>query len=210
MDKKFILAVFTVLVSFIIGLYFYNQLPEKMASHWNAEGQADGYSGKLIGTFLLPSLTLICLIFFSFLPNIDPLKKNFQHFKDVYYGFILVFVFFMFYLFLLTLFWNLGHSFNFTQFILPAFSILFFYIGVVLPKLKQNWFMGIRTPWTISNEMVWDLTHEKAGVLFRLYSIFILFAFFVPSALLFFMAPIFLIAAYLFIYSYLTFKRLVE
>ena len=64
--------------------------------------------------------------------------------------------------------WNMGVQFNMTQFFVPAIGILFFYIGTILKYTKRNWFVGIRTPWTLSSDVVWEKTHKLGGKLFKI------------------------------------------
>jgi uncharacterized membrane protein len=75
---------------------------------------------------------------------------------------------FLFYIYLLSIAWNLEYRFNMTRMILPAIGILFFYIGILVENAKRNWFIGIRTPWTLSSDKVWAKTHKLGGKLFKI------------------------------------------
>lgn len=79
--SEIIIIVGIVLLSFAIGIYFYPQMPEKMASHWNALGQVDGYTSKFWGLFLMPFLSVGLLLLFILIPKIDPLKANIEIFR---------------------------------------------------------------------------------------------------------------------------------
>ncbi|MBU0586572.1 DUF1648 domain-containing protein [Candidatus Micrarchaeota archaeon] len=168
MKKEWILSIFLVLAVFAIGAYFYGQLPEKIAVHWNIDGKADGFSEKGFGVFMLPLLMTGMLALFYFLPSIDPLKSNYKEFKKEYDGLVLALIGFFAYIFALSLAYNLGHLFNMSQFMVPGLGILIFYLGGVLSKAKRNWFVGIRTPWTMTNDIVWKKTHEAGAKLFRI------------------------------------------
>ena len=135
-----------VLLSFAIGGYFYPQMPERVASHWNAQGQVDGYMSRFWGLFLTPIISIGLALLFVLVPRIDPLSANIERFKRHYYGFVILVLLFLFYLYLLTIVWNLGSRFNMVQPLAPALAVLFYACGVLIEKAKRNYFIGIRTP----------------------------------------------------------------
>ncbi|MBI4303640.1 MAG: DUF1648 domain-containing protein, partial [Chloroflexi bacterium] len=96
-SKYEIIIALIVLLSFAISGYFYPQMPDKMASHWNAQGQVDGYTSRLWGLFLVPLLLVGMSLLFIAIPRIDPLRANIEKFKKHYYGFIMLVLLFMFY-----------------------------------------------------------------------------------------------------------------
>ena len=117
-------------------------------------------------------------------------------------------VFFL-YVHLLTAAWNLGARFNMVQFMSPAFSVLFYCCGVLLEKAQRNWFIGIRTPWTISNEEVWGKTHRLAGKLFKIAGIIALGGLILPDAAFYLVIfPILLFSLYITVYSYWEYKNI--
>lgn len=156
-----------ILISFGLAAYLYPQMPDQMASHWNAKGEVDDTMSKCWGLYLMPGITVLMYLMFLAIPKIDPLKKNIEKFRPWFDGFILMMVIFLFYIYLLTIIWNLGHTFNMTLMILPPIGALFIYIGYFLPHAKRNWFIGIRTPWTLSSDTVWKKTHKRASWLFK-------------------------------------------
>ena len=95
MKKAIILAISLVIFSFILGIYFYPQMPERMISHWNAKGEANGTMSKFWSVFLVPTMTALIVLLFLFLPKLDPLKKNIEKFRKDYNQFIVLFVLFM-------------------------------------------------------------------------------------------------------------------
>ncbi len=197
-----------ILLSFAIGGYFYPQMPERMASHWNGQGQVDGYMSKFWGLFLMPFISIGLLSLLVLIPRVDPLKANIERFKKYYYGFTIVVVLFLFYLYLLTIFWNLGIRFNMIQLLAPAFGILLYFCGILIEKAKRNWFIGIRTPWTLSNENVWDKTHLIGGKLFKVAGVIALIGvFFQGYAIFFILIPVILVAFFTIIYSYFEYQR---
>ena len=78
MRKSEIIIFGIIIITFAIGIYYYPQMPEKLASHWNAQGQVDGYTSKLWGLFLMPIISVGMLLLFILIPRIDPLKSNIQ------------------------------------------------------------------------------------------------------------------------------------
>ncbi len=150
------------------GIVLYPQLPDQMASHWNLAGEADGFMDKIWGIFLFPTLTACFVALYAVIPKIDPLRSNIESFRPQYNLLFVGLVSFFAYLFLLSLVWNLGWRFNFSTALLPALATLLYGLGTLMAHAKQNWFIGIRTPWTLSNEHVWTATHRLGGRLFKL------------------------------------------
>jgi len=210
-DSEWI-AFFIVLLSFAAALYlfyFYPGLPARFASHWNAAGQVNGYVSKFWGLFLEPLISLVLLITFLIIPKVDPLKENIAKFRNYFDTFVLLIMIFLFYLYALTIFWNIGHRFNMIVTLVPAFAVLFLYAGILVENAKQNWFIGIRTPWTLSNEAVWNKTHKLGGQLFKASGLAALFGIvFQNYAILFVILPVILTAIYAVIYSYVEYQKI--
>ncbi|MGI5840973.1 MAG: SdpI family protein [Patescibacteria group bacterium] len=198
-----------ILTSFIVALYFYPKAPDTMATHWGIGGQANGYSSKAFALFFMPVLSLILLAPLLLLPSIDPYKSNLKRFSKYFYNFINLLYIFLFYLYSLTIIWNLNTRFNLIQALVPAFAILFYYSGVLLGRAQRNWFVGIRTPWTLINEKVWDSTHRLASKLFKLTSLISLLGLIVPKfAFILLVVPVVLVSFYLFVYSYQEYQKI--
>lgn len=162
-----IVVLLIIVAATIVGIALWNRLPDLMASHWGPNDEVNGYISKFWGVFLLPLITLGMFLLFLVVPSIDPLRANIAQFREVFNLFITLIVAFMVYLYFLTLRWNLGYTdFGMSKAMLPAMGILFFFIGYMLRKAKRNFFIGIRTPWTLSSDRVWDETHRLGSVLF--------------------------------------------
>ena len=208
MRRSEIIAACIILLSFAAGLYFYPQMPEKISSHWNAQGEVDGYMPKFWGLFLMPFISAFLLLLFILIPRIDPLKANIENFRRYYDGLVILMSLFMFYLYLLTILWNIGLEFSMPRLLSPAFGILFYYCGILTENAKRNWFVGIRTPWTMSSDRVWDRTHKIGGKMFKISGVIACIGVFLPDyALLFVIIPVVLVAVYTVIYSYLEFQK---
>jgi uncharacterized membrane protein len=203
-----ILILALILASFLLGVYLYPMMPERMASHWDATGSVNGYMPKLLGLFFMPVISTVLFLAFLVIPRIDPLKENIAKFRAYFDLFILLLFGFLFYIYLLTIFWNIGYRFNIIQLMAPAIGLLIFYAGVLTENAKQNWFIGVRTPWTLSSELVWNKTNRLAGKLFKAAGILaMLGAAFPEHAILFILVPVILAGVYPLIYSYQEYRR---
>ena len=208
MDKNRILALILLILSFAASFFAYPYLPDKIAIHWNMEGNADGFSGKAFGLFLVPIISIFFYMLLLLMPKIDPLKKNIDKFSGYYYGFINIFLAFMLYLHIITIAQNSGFAFNMAYALIPAMAVLFFIVGMVLEKAKMNWTMGIRTPWTMSSENVWNKTHKLGAKCFKAAAVASLAGLAFPKYAFFvFMAALILAGLVPVVYSYVEFAR---
>lgn len=205
-----ILVLLMIAGAVMAGLVLWNRLPDPMASHWNVNDQVDGYMSRFWGVFLMPLITLGMFVLFLVIPSIDPLKANIAQFRDVFNLFITLIVAFMLYIYALTLRWNLGFTnFGMSKAMLPAMGILFFFIGYMLRKAKRNFFIGIRTPWTLSSDRVWDETHRLGSVLFMASGVlaFLGALFGGMTAFWFLFVPIIGSTLITLVYSYIVYQR---
>ena len=171
-----IIVLALIVTALIAGALLWNQLPEQMASHWNENDQVDGTMSKFWGVWMMPLVTLGMFGLFLLIPNIDPLKANIAKFRPTFNLFIALIVAFMLYMHGLTFVWNLGfQNFKMSAAMLPFLGILFIFIGYMLRQAKRNWFIGIRTPWTLSSDSVWDKTHQLGSILFMVSGAFAIF-----------------------------------
>lgn len=200
------ISVGLIILSFIAGIYFYSQMPDLMATHWGFDSEVNGYMSKFWGLFLVPIITGALFLLFMFLPKLDPLKGIYK-FQQAYDWFIFAIVLFLLYVHGLIIIWNLGFKFNLGQLIMPAMSFLFFCIGLLMERTKRNWFVGIRTPWTLSSDKVWNKTHKVGGTLFKIAAVISLIGLLFPNFSLIFVVPIILVSIYLVVYSYWAYKK---
>ncbi len=208
MRKSESVVLVLVLLSFIVAGYLYPQMPDEMASHWNAKGEVDDYMSKFWGLFLMPIVLLGLWIMFLLIPKIDPLKENIEKFRRYFDGFIILITVYMLYIYLLTLLWNKGITFDMTRAITPAIGVLFYYVGVLVENAEMNWFIGIRTPWTLSDEEVWNETHKRGGKLFKIAGVITLLGLAIPSLAIFFMiVPVMLVSFYTIAFSYFEYQK---
>lgn len=207
-NKGLFVMLLIIIICIGLGIFYYPALPDTVATHWNADNQADGYSGKFIGVFLMPMIMTGLLAMFFFIPLIDPLKKNIEKFNDYYQGFIIIFSMMLFAFFLHSLLWNLGRQIS-PSIILPfTLGPMFYYAGVMMENAKRNWFIGIRTPWTLSSDYVWDKTHKAGAVLFKLSGMAALFGIIFQRYMMeLVLIPVLSSSAFLFAYSFFLYQR---
>jgi len=210
-DKKELPLVILIIIIFITSFYLYSKMPEKMPTHWDAAGEVDGYGNRFVGLFLIPIFLVGFYLLFLFLPKIMVYQKNFEKFKNYFYGFKVVFILFFITVYIAMLLPNFGIHKNMSYFMIPAISILFFYVGYMLKFAKRNYFIGIRTPWTLASEKVWDKTHQLGSKLFMTFALIMLSSiFFVKQMVWFILIPLITMVLYLFIYSYLEYRKEVK
>jgi uncharacterized membrane protein len=207
MRKLQLIAIALVALSFATAYVAYPSMPQSMASHWNFEGNVDGYMPRDAGVYFMPLLGAAMLALLYFLPSIDPKKENYRKFQVEYDEMVVIITAFLYYIYLLTLVYNLGYSFNLLQLLAPGFGALFLYVGVVLGKAKQNWFVGIRTPWTMSSERVWDKTHEMGSKMFKAAGVIALLGVMLPQMFVAAIAVVIAAAVATFAYSYVEYRK---
>lgn len=161
--KKIILTSVITLLPIVVGLVFWNKLPNEIPTHFNLAGEADGWSSKAFAVFGLPAFMLamhiICTIATSFDPkhkNIDGKPLNLVLWICPVTSVIVAIV---------TYPTALGYKMNVTFIMLVFMSLLFIIIGNYLPKCRPNYTIGIKIPWTLDDEENWNKTHRFAGKL---------------------------------------------
>lgn len=208
--KTSIIVLVLIAVAVTAGALLWNQLPEQMASHWNVDDEVDGYMPKFWGVFLMPVVTLGMFGLFLLLPNVDPLKANIAKFRGAFNLFILLITVFMLYIHGLTMAWSLGYrNFRMSAAMLPFLGALFMFIGYMLRQAKRNFFIGIRTPWTLSSDTVWDKTHRLGSILFMASGVLAIAGSFLGGTAAFWLLFIPLTGSTLFlvVYSYVLYRN---
>jgi len=204
------LIILFLLAFFVFGIYVAPAMPDRVPTHWNIRGEVDGWGSKYINLFLMPSIALVFYFLMSFLPAIDPLRKNYEKFAKPYLYFKIFLTFFFIYLEIFLIY----SSIKFTppqgslMFALP-FSLLLCFIGWLLPQLKRNFFIGIKTPWTLVSDLNWKKTHDFGGKAFLLAGVASLVAAFFGSVASFVVLIASVLAATIaaLVYSYLEYRK---
>ena len=191
-------------------LSIWTALPETIPTHWNIHGEADSFSGKT-SAWRIVGLGILIPLLMKFLPKLDPKKENYAIFQDSYYKLrLLIAVFFSFLATAILSVSLSGNSELFIRLLSVGIGLLFAGIGNYLGTVKPNFFVGIRTPWTLSNENVWKKTHQLAGKLWFFGGILIVVvSFFFPPQTAFFVLIITISVVSLIpiVYSYIWFRE---
>ena len=149
----------------VLSAIFYPRLPESIPSHFDAKGIADDYSPKLDFMLIMIGIVVGTYLLLTFIPFIDPLWKTIQskyHILLVFRDFALVSVLYIYILAIIA-----AKEGKLRVHLLGiGFGLLFLLLGYYLPKLPRNWFFGIRVPWTLASDIVWERTHALGGRLF--------------------------------------------
>lgn len=208
--KKEIPILLIVLVPFIYLAYIWNDLPQTVPTHWNWKGEIDDWGNKstlILITFLLPGLIYIL---FTIIPFIDP-KKKIQAMGNKYHNLKFLMVLFMSGLAMFIIYSTKTQTLTNPSIILLAIGLLYMLLGNYMKTIKANYFIGIRTPWTLESETVWKSTHELAGKLWFIGGLLIVISSLITSkgfnSKLFITITI-LITLIPFIYSYMEFKKI--
>ena len=138
------------------------------------------------------------------------MKANIAQFQEAFNLFIVLMAGFMLYIYGLTLAWSLGYTnFRMSGAMLPAIGLLFIFIGFMMRQARRNFFIGIRTPWTLSSDTVWNETHRVGAVLFIISGALAFFGGFFGGTTAFWMMFVPIIGSTLFLlaYSYLLYRR---
>lgn len=160
------LALALILLMFAIAAWLYPALPDPVPTHWNAVGEVDGWTAKPWGVYLLPLITLGLLPLLLLLPVISPKGFRLDAARQVYDIVVFTVVAFMLLVELFSFRAALGHGGDFTRAMPIILGLLFIVLGNYLPRFPRNFFVGIRTPWTLASESVWRRTHRLGGRLF--------------------------------------------
>ena len=201
-----------ILLPFVYLAYIWNQLPEKVPMHWNIEGEIDRYGTKtelLLVIFMLP---VLIYGLFLIVPKIDPKNKllamggKFQSLKLILTAFMSVLAMYIIYS-------VKEASLSNPNYIVLLVGLLFVILGNYFKTIKANYFIGIRTPWTLENEEVWKATHKFSGVLWFIGGLIIIMCSLILDQQLnfyVFMTITLIISLIPFIYSYYKFKKLAQ
>ena len=152
-----------VIAMLLTGRAVYDQLPEPTPRHRNMQGQVDGYWTKMGAVLSIPLIVVAMIVLFRFLLKIDPKKANYEKFKNTWEIIQFVIIGFMTYVHFVSLFMILNPEYSINSFMLFGLGAMFVLMGNYMGKIKHNFFVGIKTPWTIADETVWNKTHRLSG-----------------------------------------------
>jgi len=163
-----------VLLPFVYLAYIWNDLPEKVPMHWNINGEVDRFGTKyelLLIPILLP---LLIYILFLVVPKIDP-KKRIKDMGGKYQSLKAILIIFMSALSLFIMYAAKNDTSHNPNYIVLIIGLLFIFLGNYFKTIKPNYFIGIKTPWTLEDETIWKKTHKLAGKLWFVGGLLIVF-----------------------------------
>ena len=147
----------------VVSIWAYPQLPPTIATHWNVRGTADGFSSRATAVLIMPLVIIGLTGLFNVLPKLDPRGANYAKFIDTYWliaNAVLLFILIGHGMIIAT---GLGYPVKVDRFMPIGIGLLFIVLGNYLTRVEPNWFIGIRTPWTLSSDTVWRKTHRTGG-----------------------------------------------
>jgi uncharacterized membrane protein len=151
---------------FAAAIVVWPSAPSEIPVHWNAAGEVDRFGGKFEGLLGLPLLALGIYLLMRYLPRIDPARANYARFGGAYLAIRAGVLALMAGIYGLVIAWVLKAPVDVSRAVPVAVGALFVLFGSVLGQVKPNWFVGIRTPWTLSSTTSWARTHRLGGYLF--------------------------------------------
>lgn len=160
--KKEFFYLLVVAVPFMYLAYIWNDLPNKVPLHWNAKGDIDRYGSKfelLLIIFMLPVFMYVVMLI---IPKIDP-KAQIEKMGNKYGQIKFLLTTFMSFLAVFIIYSAKTGSFTNPNYVFMFIGVLYIILGNYFKTIKPNYFIGIRTPWTLENETVWKSTHKFAG-----------------------------------------------
>jgi uncharacterized membrane protein len=188
--------------------WIYPQLPDLVPSHWNSQGQVDDYMEKPWGVFLLPVLTIGIYLMFLVLPLISPHGFRMEQFGNVVRLFQTVMVLFMSLVTVTALLAARGDDVPVSNITLAGTGMLLLVLGNYMGKVRKNFFIGIRTPWTLASDEVWTRTHRLGGWMFSAGGLLLMLGSFSPLDSRLILTVVTIIAIVPVAYSFLLYRRL--
>ncbi len=209
-DKMLIVRSVFVAAMFVAGAVLYPHLPDSIPTHWGFEGEPNQWSPKTWGAWIIPLMSLAFLVLMPLLAKIDPKKANYELFKKPWSFIQSILIVFMAYMYAVTMYVTFypEHNALVGRAMVFGIGILFVLLGNVMGKVRQNYFVGLKTPWTLNDPEVWQKSQRFGGWMFVLAGL----AFMIEGVIWLAVLPIFfsaLIAMVVFpiVYSYLISRK---
>jgi uncharacterized membrane protein len=206
--RYFLICGLITLAALVAGLLLYPHLPERVPSHWDIHGKVNGHESRWAAVLVLPGMMAFLMLIFAFLPALSPRHFEVTTFQSTYLYLMLVVVAAMAYFHVLLLWAAFSPGMDMTRAVMGGICVLLALIGNVLGRVRRNFYVGIRTPWTLANEQVWYATHRLGGRVFVWAGLLgLILSFVLPNPVL--LAPLFAAAALIpVVYSFVFYKRL--
>ncbi|HTI05866.1 MAG TPA: SdpI family protein [Gemmatimonadales bacterium] len=162
-SRWFGLVIFVIAAAF--SVWAYPQMPPTVATHWSLNGTPDGFSSRLMAILIIPGVILVMMGVFNVLPKLDPRGENYARFLGTYWLICNTVIAFMLIAHAMIIASGIGFPIRIDRLMPVGVGLLFIVLGNYLTRVEPNWFIGIRTPWTLSSDTVWRKTHRTGGYL---------------------------------------------
>lgn len=203
--RAIIISFILLLVPIILGIVFYDKMPEQLPTHWGTNGEVDQYSSKLMALILLPCILFAVQGIAIFATKNDPRKKNISEsglniilFICPILSIVINFVIIMY---------GLNKPINMTKIVGLVLSLTFIVLGNFIPKQRRNYTLGIRVSWALNSDDNWNATHRFGGIVMVISGVLALIGTLLFDNILFFIIPIMVAGILPVIYSYLYYVR---
>jgi uncharacterized membrane protein len=164
MKKRYFLICGLIMLALLVaGVVLYSHLPERVPTHWGLHGNVNGYSSRFQAVVIMPAIMAGIMLMFAVLPALSPRHFEIEPFLTTYLYLMLVITVALAYFQAIVLWAAFRPDLPISQTILGGFCVLWMLIANVMGKVKRNFFIGIRTPWTLASERVWYATHRFAA-----------------------------------------------
>jgi uncharacterized membrane protein len=198
-----------VVIAIAISALAYPRLPEQVPVHWGLRGEPDRWGSRFEGAILFPAVMVLAWAMLRFLPRIDPRAPNYAKMQSTYDFMVNAVLTVLLIVHAMVLAAGLGYAVPVGRVTPVLVGALFATLGNILPRARPNWWFGIRTPWTLSNDRVWARTHRVGGYAMTAAGIVILAGAALPGAWPF---AVFIVAAAAaaigpIVYSYLIWRQ---
>ena len=147
----------------VLTAALFPRLAEQVPTHWNMHGEVDGTMPRFPGAFLAPVIGIALCILLPLLRRIDPRSRSYDRFDGTFNIVVNAVALLMSAVQIMTLAVALGYELDVTRWMMVGSGVLFVVLGNYMPRIRSNWWMGIRTPWTLESEEVWRRTHRFGG-----------------------------------------------
>lgn len=163
--SKFALCMLMILAAVAATVWFYPQLPAQVPTHWNIEGKVDGTGPRWVVWLLGPGLMVSMFLLAFLVPRVSPKRFEIAPFKPTFEYFIVVIVAITGYFYAVVLASMVGVGVPMQNAIPAGVFVLLILLGNPMGKVQPNFYVGIRTPWSLASPRVWRATHRLAGQL---------------------------------------------
>jgi uncharacterized membrane protein len=164
--KYYVTGILLIAATLIATAVVYPHLSDAVPTHWNSDGQPNDYSPKWQLFVIIPGIMAAIMVLFRFLPWLSPKRFDVDTFQSTYLYIMLSILGMLACIQVLILWTGMGKHVNANRAILVVISWLFAALGNVLGKVRRNFYVGVRTPWSLANERVWYATHRLAAKTF--------------------------------------------